>query len=78
MEPEDVVLMRIDRSRNMARFYRLSIEPALFGGFVLHRSWGRLGTWGQTRLEHCADLAAARARKAELTAQKLRKGYECR
>ncbi|MDN3722425.1 WGR domain-containing protein [Roseibium salinum] len=71
MEPEDVVLMRIDRSRNMARFYRLSIEPALFGGFVLHRSWGaprNLG--GQTRLEHCADLAAARARKAELTAQK--------
>ncbi|MFC6658888.1 WGR domain-containing protein [Roseibium salinum] len=40
------LLTRIEPRRNMARFYSLSIEPTFFGGFVVHRSWGRLGTWG--------------------------------
>ncbi|MFC6658332.1 WGR domain-containing protein [Roseibium salinum] len=59
----------------MARFYRLAIEPTLFGGLVLHRTWGRLGTWGQSRLVYCADLDTAHEHRARLTAQKLRKGY---
>ncbi|MDN3722126.1 WGR domain-containing protein [Roseibium salinum] len=46
---EIILLTRVDRARNMARFYRLAIEPTLFGGLVLHRTWGRLGTWGGNR-----------------------------
>ncbi|MFB9175348.1 WGR domain-containing protein [Roseibium salinum] len=53
----------------MARFYSLSIEPTMFGAFVLNRSWGRLGTWGQSRLEYFPDLSAARARKEQLTCE---------
>jgi predicted DNA-binding WGR domain protein len=30
-----VYLRRIDPSRNMRRFYRLDIQPDLFGGFLL-------------------------------------------
>ncbi|MCX2721265.1 WGR domain-containing protein [Roseibium salinum] len=72
---EIILLTRVDRARNMARFYRLAIEPTLFGGLVLHRTWGRLGTWGQSRLVYCADLDTAHEHRARLTAQKLRKGY---
>jgi WGR domain len=36
-------LRRIDATRNMRRFYRLDIEPDLFGGFLLVRQWERVG-----------------------------------
>ncbi|MFC6658864.1 WGR domain-containing protein [Roseibium salinum] len=77
METDDnlILLMRIEPRRNMARFYSLSIEPTFFGGFVVHRSWGRLGTWGQSRLEYCAEFSAAQARKEQLTGRKLKRGY---
>ncbi|UEM18339.1 WGR domain-containing protein (plasmid) [Bradyrhizobium barranii subsp. barranii] len=37
-------LRRIDTTRNMRRFYLLSIQPTLFGGVSLIRNWGRIGT----------------------------------
>ena len=37
-------LERLDHRRNISRFYRLSIEPTLFGGVALVREWGRIGT----------------------------------
>lgn len=37
------ILRRIDRARNMARFYALGVEPTLFGEFALVREWGRIG-----------------------------------
>lgn len=36
-------------TRNMARFYALSIEPTLFGDVCLTRRWGRIGTRGQMK-----------------------------
>lgn len=75
IQDEIILLTRVDRDRNMARFYRLAIEPTLFGGFVLRRTWGRLGTWGQSRLFYCPDLDTAHEHRVRLTAQKLRKGY---
>jgi len=41
-----LVLERIDRDRNMARFYVLSIEPTLFEDLALVRRWGRMGARG--------------------------------
>nr|WP_245512273.1 WGR domain-containing protein [Rhizobium leguminosarum] len=38
-----MLLYRTDMSRNMARFYRLSIQPTLFGGSSLLRSWAGSG-----------------------------------
>ncbi|WP_026031296.1 WGR domain-containing protein, partial [Sinorhizobium meliloti] len=42
---------RIDTTKNMARFYAMSIEPDLFGGSALVRRWGRIGTRGQERID---------------------------
>ncbi|MGO7014944.1 WGR domain-containing protein, partial [Rhizobium johnstonii] len=42
-QPYHLYIERIDPSKNMARFYALSIEPNLFGGTSLVRSWGRIG-----------------------------------
>ena len=79
MDPrDDILLTRIDRNRNMARFYSLSIEPTLFGDFAVHRTWGRLGSWGQSRLDVFPDIAAAQAYKEQLATQKLKRGYSLR
>ncbi|MFY8040002.1 MAG: WGR domain-containing protein, partial [Bosea sp. (in: a-proteobacteria)] len=41
--PEPVRLTRVDPSRNMARFYTLSVEVSLFDGFTCTRGFGRIG-----------------------------------
>ncbi len=40
---DSVTLYRIDPARNMQRFYRLDIQPDLFGNQCLIREWGRIG-----------------------------------
>src|SRR5208283_3584302 len=46
-----LVLERVDRARNMARFYVLSIEPTLFEDLALVRRWGRIGSAGRQRID---------------------------
>ena len=43
-----VTLHRIDPTRNMSRFYRLDVQPDLFGGVLLVKEWGRIGARGRT------------------------------
>lgn len=74
-DPDAILLTRVDHGRNMARFYALSIEPTLFGGYAVLRSWGRIGTAGRSRLDLFPDLPSAHARKAQLTRAKCRRGY---
>ena len=38
-----VMLTRIDRAHNMARYYRLDVQPDLFGQWCFIREWGRIG-----------------------------------
>jgi predicted DNA-binding WGR domain protein len=47
-----VNLRRIDPARNMSRFYRLDIEPDVFGGVLLVKEWGRIGAHGCRALRH--------------------------
>ncbi|WP_353608975.1 WGR domain-containing protein [Labrenzia sp. DG1229] len=47
----DTVLYRIDPSKNMSRFYSMTIQPDLFGGHSLLRNWGRIGSHGQMRID---------------------------
>lgn len=68
-------LERVDAARNMARFYRLSVEPTLFGDAALVREWGRIGTLGRRRLDLFADVAAAGEALSRLSVAKLRRGY---
>ena len=42
-----VHLRRIDPARNMSRFYRLDVQPDLFGGVLLMKEWGRIGARGR-------------------------------
>jgi predicted DNA-binding WGR domain protein len=73
-----LVLERRDDSRNMARYYVLSIEPTLFGEPALIREWGRIGSPGR-RLSnpHATQAAASEALEAWL-ARKLGRGYRIR
>ena len=38
-----VHVTRIDRARNIRRFYRLAVYPDLFGGFAAVKEWGHVG-----------------------------------
>lgn len=44
-----VILYRIDSARRMHRYYRIDVQPDLFGQWCLMREWGRIGSTGQTR-----------------------------
>lgn len=51
-QPYQLYVERIDASKNMARFYAMSIAPTLFGEVCLSRRWGRIGRRGQS-MSHC-------------------------
>ncbi|MBC2774917.1 WGR domain-containing protein [Rhizobium sp. AQ_MP] len=66
---------RIDRTKNMARFYAMSIEPNLFGEACLTRRWGRIGTNGQTISHHFATEREAVNLFLDLLRRKKGRGY---
>jgi predicted DNA-binding WGR domain protein len=68
-------LQRIDRSRNMSRFWSAALQPTLFSDVLLVRRWGRIGTRGQAKSYWFADHDAALAAFAKITALKRRRGY---
>ena len=57
-----VVLYHVDHSRNMRQFYRLNVQPDLFGFWLLIRAWRRIGWPGRTRALSFATIDAARHR----------------
>ena len=73
-----ICLERLDRRRNISRFYRLSIEPTLFGGVALVREWGRIGTDGCRRLDLFVTDSTARRALKRLADIKASRGYEAR
>ena len=73
--PTTVDLKRIDPSRNMRRFYRMSVQPDLFGGACLVREWGRIGLGGQMLIEPYDDEGKAVTALMKLSATKTRRGY---
>lgn len=70
-----VYLTRTDASRNMARFYRLDVQPDLFGQWSLVREWGRIGSGGQVRVAPYPSEDLARAAQEMAAAGKIRRGY---
>ena len=67
-----IVLERVDPSRNIARYYVLSVEK-----HTLIRRWGRIGSAGRERLHFFGGEDAGRAQMALETwlARKHRRGY---
>lgn len=69
-------LTRRDPDRNMARFYRIALAPTLFGEVYLIRTWGRIGTAGQVRMETFGEAGDATLAGAKFERAKRRRGYE--
>jgi predicted DNA-binding WGR domain protein len=44
-----VILYRIDETKRMHRYYRMDVQPDLFGEWCLMREWGPIGSTGRTR-----------------------------
>ncbi|MGO6697712.1 WGR domain-containing protein [Rhizobium johnstonii] len=75
VQPYRLYIERIDPSKNMARFYALSIEPNLFGGTSLVRSWGRIGSRGQQKIHVFDSEAKAVDLLLTLLRRKRSRGY---
>lgn len=71
----DVDLNRIDPALNMRRFYRMSLQPDLFGGVDLIREWGRTGRRGQSLVERHRCEKDAIASMHALAVIKRKRGY---
>ena len=69
---------RVDRARNMARFYVLSIEPTLFDDLALVRRWGRIGTLGRQRIDLHPSRPVAQIELKKWLDRKRRRGYQLR
>lgn len=70
-----LVLDRNDPGQNMARFYMLSVEPALFGDAALVREWGRWGGSGRRRLDLFPGIAQAAEALEDWLRRKTKRGY---
>jgi predicted DNA-binding WGR domain protein len=70
-----IVLHKHVPERNQHRFYALEVTPNLFGAWSLIRSWGRIGTPGQQRIDWHDTQAAAEQACARLLQAKQRRGY---
>ncbi|MQY46111.1 WGR domain-containing protein [Rhizobiales bacterium RZME27] len=71
----DVCIYRINSAQRMARFYRIAIQPSLFGDFVLVRRWGRIGTHGRAHRQHYASERDAMIEFLAWLKRKRRRGY---
>jgi len=56
-----ICLEKYDAERHQHRFYALSIQPHLFGGWSLVCEWGRIGQPGRVHIAMHASEAQAQA-----------------
>ena len=75
-QPYHLYVERTDATKNMARFYAISIEPNLFGEACLTRRWGRIGTNGQLKTHQFEKEQDAVDLFLDLLRQKRRRGYQ--
>ena len=73
-----LVLERVDRTKNMARYYVLSVEPTLFAESSLVRRWGRIGGVGRTRIDLYGSRRVAQIALNTWLERKQRRGYRVR
>jgi predicted DNA-binding WGR domain protein len=70
-----LTLYKVDPERNMRRFYRLDVQPDLFGLWLFMREWGRIGRPGQTREIAFPTIDEARRALERQRRAKERRGY---
>ena len=69
-------LTKINPDVNQRRYYRLRIEPGLFGDWGLVREWGRMGSAGRRRTDWFDEAQDAPVAADKLAKKKVRRGYE--
>jgi predicted DNA-binding WGR domain protein len=69
------LLYPIDPAKRMHRFYRVDVQPDLFGQWCLMREWGRIGRRGRTSSAPFSALADAEAALHKQCRAKERRGY---
>lgn len=74
-QPYQLYVERTDPTKNMARYYAMSIEPTLFGEACLIRCWGRIGAGGQKLVHHFRREEEAVTLFLELLKKKRSRGY---
>ena len=72
----EIHLEKHDPDRNVARYYRMSVHPNLFGEWTLLREWGRIGQGGRVRLDLFRSKAEAERALSGLEGVKQRRAYE--
>ena len=70
-----VTLRRVRPEQNMRRYYRLDVQPDLFGQWSFIREWGRIGRPGQVRMQPFPTLGAACAALERQRQAKEHRGY---
>jgi len=70
-----VTLQRIEPEQRMRRFYRLDVQPTLFGEWDVVREWGRIGSAGRVQCTPCPTQDAAIAALLKQRQAKERRGY---
>lgn len=73
--PDATHLYWIDPARSMKRFYRLFLQPDLFGGYSLVREWGRVGSGGRVRRDAHQSEGQAISVLIAISQAKARRGY---
>ena len=71
----NVTLFRIDPPQKMRRYYNTDIQPNLFGGHSLIRTWGRIGITTQSIIQLFDTKKEATSAQDKLLRQKRRRGY---
>jgi predicted DNA-binding WGR domain protein len=74
--PDRLHLRREKPSKNLRRFYLMTVPRDLFGGASLIREWGRIGSPCKLQIEHHPDEGRAVNALAEIMAAKRKRGYE--
>jgi predicted DNA-binding WGR domain protein len=74
-QPYRLYVERRDIGQNMAWFYAMSIEADLFGRVCLRRIWGRIGSNGQTIVQHFVCEEDAVQLFLQLLRRKRQRGY---
>jgi len=70
-----IMLTKVNRRRNMARFYKLDVQPTLFGEWSVVREWGRIGRAGTVRTELHHTRGAADIALISKWFEKQKRGY---
>ena len=68
-------LRRIDPTRNMRRYYSVTVQPTLFGDWALQREWGRIGCAGRLVSTGFATESDAVLTMARVLEAKRRRGF---